>query len=177
MLKVGDQFPHFKLTGVTGPDHEKNFVTITHDTYKDQWKVIFFWPKDFTFVCPTEIVGFGDWNDKFKAAGAQLLGASVDSDFVHAAWRQHHKDLTDSPFPWLSDIKKELSCALGILNEEAGVSNRATFIVNPHNEICYVEMTALSVGRNPEETLRILEALQSKKLTPCSWKKGHKTLN
>lgn len=177
MLKVGDQFPHFKLTAVTGADHEKDFYEVNQDTYKDQWKVYFFWPKDFTFVCPTEIVGFGDLNDKFKDVGAQLIGASVDSDFVHAAWHQHHKDLAESPFPWLSDIKKELSSALGILDEEAGVSNRATFIVDPHNVIRFVEMTDLSVGRNPHETLRILNALQSDKLTPCGWKKGDSTLN
>tara|TARA_R110000868_G_scaffold10639_2_gene51574 strand:- start:2720 stop:3250 length:531 start_codon:yes stop_codon:yes gene_type:complete len=176
MLKVGDRFPDYKLTAVTGKT-DKDFAEVTQDTYKGQWKVYFFWPKDFTFVCPTEIVGFGDMNDKFKACGAQLIGASTDSDFVHAAWREHHEGLGKSPFPWLSDIKKELSCALGILHEDAGVANRATFIVDPDNTIRYVEMTDLSIGRNPFETLRILDALQSDKLTPCGWKKGDKTLN
>lgn len=176
MLKVGDHFPDFNLTAVTGTS-DADFAEVSQQTYQGQWKVFFFWPKDFTFVCPTEIVGFGDISEKFKERNAQLLGCSVDSDFVHAAWRQHHSDLTNSPFPWLSDIKKELSCALGILNEEAGVTNRATFIVDPNNTIRYAEMTDLSVGRNPFETLRILDALQSDKLTPCGWKKGEATLN
>ncbi len=176
MLKVGDQFPDFQLTAVTGADHEKDFHSVNLDTYKDKWKVIFFWPKDFTFVCPTEIVGFGKLNKEFADRDTQLIGASTDSDFVHAAWREHHADLKTSPFPWLADIKKELSLALGILNQDAGVANRATFIVDPDNNIRYVEMTDLSVGREPKETLRILDALQSGELCPCAWNKGEATL-
>ncbi len=176
MLKVGDQFPHFQLTAVTGADHEKDFHDVNLDTYKKKWKVIFFWPKDFTFVCPTEIVGFGNLNRAFAERDAQLLGASTDSDFVHAAWREHHAELKESSFPWLADIKKELSSALGILNEQAGVANRATFIVDPENIIRYVEMTDLSVGREPKETLRILDALQTGGLCPCAWNKGEDTL-
>lgn len=176
MLKVGDQFPSFELTAVTGANHEKDFHPVSLKTYKGKWKVIFFWPKDFTFVCPTEIVGFGKLEKDFDDRDTVLIGASTDSDFVHAAWRQHHEDLNKLSFPWLADIKKELSSALGILNEKAGVANRATFIVDNEDIIRYVEMTDLSVGREPKETLRILDALQTGELCPCSWKQGEETL-
>lgn len=177
MLKVGDQFPDFELTAVTGDNHEKDFHAASLKTYKGKWKVFFFWPKNFTFVCPTEIVGFGKLEKDFNDRDTVLIGASTDSDFVHAAWRKHHEDLNKLKFPWLADIKKELSSALGILNEKVGVANRATFIVDPDNMIRYVEMTDLSVGREPKETLRILDALQTGELCPCAWKQGEETLS
>ena len=176
MLKVGNKFPDFSLTAVVGPNYESDFKAVSLDTYGKQWKIVFFWPKDFTFVCPTEISGFGKLEQDFKDRDAVLIGASTDSDFVHSAWRREHNDLKPLTFPWLADIKKELSVALGILNEEAGVANRATFIVDPDNVIRYVEMTDMSVGRNPQETLRILDALQTDELCPCNWNKGDATL-
>ena len=176
MLKVGDKFPQFNLTAVVGSNPERDFQQVSLDTYAKQWKIVFFWPKDFTFVCPTEITGFGKLEQDFKDRDAVLIGASTDSDFVHAAWRRDHNDLRNLTFPWLADIKKELSIALGILNEDAGVANRATFIVDPDNVIRFVEMTDLSVGRNPQETLRILDALQTDELCPCNWNKGEQTL-
>lgn len=176
MLKVGDKFPKFNLTSVNGSDHTKDFQDVTLETYGNNWKIFFFWPKDFTFVCPTEIAGFGKLEGEFKDRDAILIGGSTDSDFVHAAWRKSHIDLQPLTFPWLADIKKELTSGLGILNEHAGVANRATFIVDPENIIRFVEMTDLSVGRNPQETLRILDALQTDELCPCNWKKGDETL-
>lgn len=176
MLKIGNQFPEFNLTAITGSNHEKDFHEVSLETYTNKWKIIFFWPKDFTFVCPTEIVGFGKLEGEFKDRDAVLIGASTDSEFVHAAWRKHHNDLASLTFPWLADLKKELTIKLGILDEKAGVANRATFIVDPENIIRYVEMTDLSVGRNPQETLRILDALQTDELCPCNWKKGEETL-
>lgn len=175
MLKVGTQFPDFQLTAVSGTSPD-SFEDVTLATYGKQWKIVFFWPKDFTFVCPTEIAGFGKLESEFKDRDAILIGASTDSDFVHAAWRGSHSDLKPLTFPWLADIKKELSTTLGILNEDAGVANRATFIVDPDNIIRYVEMTDMSVGRNPSETLRILDALQTDELCPCNWHKGDATL-
>lgn len=175
MLSVGKKFPEFQLTAVSGTT-EETFKQVNLDTYGKDWKIIFFWPKDFTFVCPTEIAGFGKLEGDFKDRDAVLIGASTDSDFVHAAWRGSHADLKPLTFPWLSDIKKELTTALGVLNEEAGVANRATFIVDPDNIIRYAEMTDMSVGRNPTETLRILDALQTDELCPCNWNKGDATL-
>ena len=109
MLGVGQKFPEFSLTATVSLDRKKAFDTINQDTYKGKWKVVFFWPKDFTFVCPTEIAAFGKLNKDFKDRDAQLLGASVDSEFVHLAWRDNHTDLKDLPFPMLADIKRELS--------------------------------------------------------------------
>lgn len=175
MLSVGKKFPEFQLTAVSGTT-EDTFSQASLETYGKDWKIIFFWPKDFTFVCPTEIAGFGKLESDFKDRDAVLIGASTDSDFVHAAWRGSHADLKPLTFPWLADIKKELASTLGILNEDVGVANRATFIVDPDNIIRYAEMTDMSVGRNPTETLRILDALQTDELCPCNWHKGDATL-
>ena len=175
MLSVNNKFPEFNLTAVSGTSPD-SFSEVSLETYAKQWKIIFFWPKDFTFVCPTEIAGFGKLENEFKDRDAVLIGGSTDSDFVHAAWRGSHPDLKPLTFPWLADIKKELSTALGILNPEAGIANRATFIVDPENVIRYAEMTDLNVGRNPTETLRILDALQTDELCPCNWNKGDATL-
>ena len=116
-------------------------------------------------------------HSEFQDRNAQLLGASTDSDFVHLAWRQNHTDLKDSPFPWLADIKKELSSKLGVLDHDSGVANRATFIVDPNNVIRHVSVNDGKVGRNPSEILRILDALQTDELCPCNWKQGEQTLN
>lgn len=174
MLGVGDQFPEFNLKAVV--PGSKDFKDINHETYKEKWLVLFFYPKDFTFVCPTEIKGFSDMNKDFQERDAQILTASVDSEFVHLAWRSHEEDLKDLQFPMMSDIKRELSASLGILDMDEGVSQRATFIVDPEGIIRFVYVTDLSVGRNPKEVLRVLDALQTDELCPCNWEKGQKTL-
>jgi lipoyl-dependent peroxiredoxin subunit C len=138
--------------------------------------VVFFWPKDFTFVCPTEIAAFGKLNREFSDRGAQLFGVSIDSEFVHLAWRKEKEELRSLPFPMLSDIKRELSSALGILDKEAGVAQRATYVVDPEGVIRFVYVTDLSVGRNPQEVLRVLDALQTDELCPCNWQPGQDTL-
>jgi peroxiredoxin (alkyl hydroperoxide reductase subunit C) len=176
MLTVGEKFPAFELTAVVDLDLKKAFQTITENTYEGKWKVYFFWPKDFTFVCPTEIAAFGTLNAEFASRDAQVLGGSIDSDFVHWAWRNEQPSLRNLPFPMLSDIKRELSAALGILDPNAGVSQRATFIVDPENKIRFVYVTDLSVGRDPKEVLRVLDALQNGGLTPCGWQKGEETI-
>nr|PZN46940.1 MAG: alkyl hydroperoxide reductase [Actinomycetota bacterium] len=176
MLTIGDAFPQFELTACVSLDPEKAFETITHKTYEGKWKVYFAWPKDFTFICPTEIAEFGRLNGEFADRDAQVLGFSVDSEYVHYAWRKNHPDLRDLPFPMLSDVKRELSQALGILGED-GVAQRATFIVDPQDVIQFVMVTAGSVGRNVKEVLRVLDALQSDELCPCNWNKGEATLD
>ncbi len=176
MLTVGEKFPAFELTAVVDTDQKKAFQTVTEASYPDKWKVYFFWPKDFTFVCPTEIAAFGKMNKQFAERDTQLLGGSTDSDFVHLAWRNHHADLKNLPYPMLSDIKRDLSEQLGILDLKAGVCLRATFIVDTKNIIRFVSVNDLSVGRNPEEVLRVLDALQTEELCPCNWHKGEETL-
>ena len=176
MLGVGEKFPEFKVTATIGTDKNNAFTEITNESYPGKWKVYFFWPKDFTFVCPTEIAAFGKKNRDFQDRDAQILGGSTDSEFVHMAWRTHHEDLKDLPFPMLADIKRELSEELGILDPNAGVCQRATFIVDPEDVIRFVSVTDLSVGRNIDEVLRVLDALQTDELCPCNWQKGEATL-
>ncbi|GMU69467.1 MAG: putative alkylhydroperoxidase C [Steroidobacteraceae bacterium] len=176
MLGIGQKFPQYALTGVVSNDLSSAFKPFTNDSFKGKWQVVFFWPKDFTFVCPTEIAAFGKLEKEFRARDAQLLGASVDSEFVHVAWRRDKEELKDLPFPMLSDIKRELSNELGILDPAAGVSQRATYIVDPEGVIRFVYVTDLDVGRSPDEVLRVLDALQTDELCPCNWKKGEETL-
>lgn len=176
MLTVGDKFPQFKLQATVGIDSlETAFSAISNTTYNGQWLCVFFYPKDFTFVCPTEIKGFGDMNKQFKDRDCQILAASTDSEFVHLAWRRDHKDLKTLPFPMLADINKDLTRALGILDEE-GVARRAAFLVDPEGIIRFVYVTEGSVGRNPAEVLRVLDALQTDELCPCNWTPGDATL-
>jgi peroxiredoxin (alkyl hydroperoxide reductase subunit C) len=176
MLTVGDKFPAFDLKAVVSTDMKDAFTQINERSYEGKWLVVFFWPKDFTFVCPTEIAAFGKLNGEFADRDAQVLGASTDSEFVHHAWRVHHDDLRDLPFPMLADIKRELSTELGILDKTEGVALRATFIVDPEGIIRFASVNDLSVGRNPQEILRVLDALQTDELCPCNWQKGQDTL-
>jgi alkyl hydroperoxide reductase subunit AhpC len=176
MLTVGEKFPSFSVTATVSTDKNKAFETITEESYPGKWKVYFFWPKDFTFVCPTEIAAFGKLNSEFADRDAQVLGGSTDSEYVHLAWRNNHEDLKDLPFPMLADVKRDLCEQLGILDVNAGVAQRATFIVDPENIIRFVYVTDLSVGRNPQEVLRVIDALQTDELCPCNWQKGEATL-
>jgi lipoyl-dependent peroxiredoxin subunit C len=176
MIGLGQKFPAFNLTGVVSNDQATAFKPFNQDSFKGKWKVVFFWPKDFTFVCPTEIAAFGKLNRDFADRDAQVLGASIDSEYVHLAWRKDKEELRDLPFPMLSDIKRELSTQLGILDPEAGVAQRATFVVDPEGVVRFVYVTDLNVGRSPEEVLRVLDALQTDELCPCNWKKGEETL-
>jgi alkyl hydroperoxide reductase subunit AhpC len=176
MLGVGAKFPQFKVKATVSNDIKTAFKDIDNSTYKGKWLVVFFYPKDFTFVCPTEIAEFGKLTKAFAERDAQVLGASVDSEFVHLAWRKDHKDLNALPFPLLADVKRELTFGLGIMDEAAGVSQRATYIVDPQGVIRFAYVTDLSVGRNPSEVLRVLDALQSDELCPCNWNKGEDTL-
>ena len=176
MLSVGAKFPRFNLQAVVSNDMQTAFEDITNESYKGKWLCVFFYPKAFTFVCPTEIKGFGDLNAQFQDRDCQVLTASTDSEFVQLAWRRDHKDLNDLPFPMVSDLKRELTTALGILDPEAGVAQRATYLVDPDGIIRFVYVTDLSVGRNPQEVLRVLDALQTDELCPCNWKQGQKTL-
>ncbi len=176
MLTIGDPFPPFTLKAVVSSDPKTAFTTISEQTDAGKWKVVFFWPKDFTFVCPTEIAAFGRMAGDFADRDTVVYGVSSDSEFVHLAWRQHHQDLRDLPIPMLADIKRELSEALGILDKVEGVCLRATFIVDPEGVIRFVAVNDLNVGRSTAEVLRVLDALQTDELCPCNWQKGESVL-
>lgn len=176
MLGVGQSFPKFNVKATVSTELKSAFAEINNDSYAGKWLVVFAWPKDFTFVCPTEIAEFGKLNAEFADRDAQVLGLSTDSEFVHLAWRNNHADLKDLPFPMLADVKRELTNSLGILDPAEGVAQRATFVVDPHGVIRFVMVTDLSVGRNVKEVIRILDALQTDELCPCNWEKGQDTL-
>ena len=174
MITIGQKLPAFSLKAVA--DTSGEFPVLTDTSFAGKWKVFVFWPKDFTFVCPTEIIGFNDVEREFADRDAQLIGASTDSDFVHLAWRKSRADLGAVKYPWLADIKKEFAAALGVLEQTEGVALRATIIADPDNVVRYVAVNDLSVGRNPQEVLRVLDALQTDELCPCNWQKGEETL-
>ena len=176
MLTIGDKVPAFSLQAVVSRERGKEFQEITDRSYPGRWKVVFFWPMDFTFICPTEIAEFGHRHRDFEDRDAVVLGASTDTHYVHLAWRNSHEDLRDLPFPMLADTRRELAGALGVLHKEDGVALRATFIVDPEGVIRHVSVNDLSVGRNVDETLRVLDALQTDELCPCNWQKGAPTL-
>jgi lipoyl-dependent peroxiredoxin subunit C len=177
MIGIGEQFPHYTVKAVVSNDIQTAFIDLHHHSHPDKWRVVFFWPKDFTFVCPTEIKAFGDLNSEFADRNAVVLGVSTDSEFVHLAWRQQKEELQRLPFPMLSDITRDLSQALGILDHRAGVAQRATYIVDPDNVVRFVSVTDMNVGRNPDEVLRVLDALQTDELCPCNWQPGQATIH
>lgn len=182
MKTVGDKLEPFKVVGVKPGfnNHEENgqsaFEEITEKSFPGKWKVIYFYPKDFTFVCPTEIVGFAKLNAQFEERDAVLLGGSTDNEFVKLAWRREHPDLSKLGHYQFADTTGSLVDQLGVREKGAGVALRATFIVDPDNTIQHVSVNNLNVGRSPEEILRLLDGLQTDELCPCNRSVGGETL-
>jgi peroxiredoxin (alkyl hydroperoxide reductase subunit C) len=176
VLGIGEKFPEFSLPACVSIEKGKEFKTISSNDLRGKWSVIFFWPLDFTFVCPTEIAEFNKELRAFKDRDAVVLGGSTDSQFVHLAWRQNHADLKNLGYPMLADNKKELTEELGILHREDKVPLRATYIVDPDGIVRWVSINDLKVGRNVKEVLRTLDALQTDELCPCNWEQGQQTL-
>jgi alkyl hydroperoxide reductase subunit AhpC len=177
MLGVGSAFPEYQLSAVVSTEKDGAFRIIHSADFAGEWKVYFFWPKDFTQICPTEIAGFARLHRNFATREATVLGASVDSEYAHLAWRRSHSELRDLPFPLLSDVKRELCEALGIIDPQSGVAQRATYIVDPAEKIRFVSIHDASVGRSPQEILRVLIALQTDQLCGCDWQPGDETLS
>lgn len=183
MLGVGEKLPDFKVVGVKPKfmRHEENgesaFEAITNDSFDGKWKVIFFYPKDFTFVCPTEIAEFARLNRDFEDRDTIVLGGSTDNEFSKLAWRREHADLAELPMWQFGDNGGKFARQLGILNEEEGVALRATFVVDPYNTVQHVYVTNLNVGRAPADTLRVVDALQTDELCPCNRPLGGDTLS
>ena len=181
MKGVGEEILDFEIIGVKPKFnmHEENgesaFETLTRDSFPEKWKVIYFYPKDFTFVCPTEIVEYAKLNDEFYDRDCIVLGGSADNEHCKLAWRREHKDLNKLNQWSFADTQGTLVDALGIRSEE-GVPLRATFIIDPHHVIQHITVNNLNVGRNPTETLRILDALQTDELCPCNRPVGGETL-
>ena len=176
---VGNKAPDFKVQALVGNE----FKEVSLDTYKGKWKVLFFYPLDFTFVCPTEITAFSDSYEKFKELNAEVLGVSVDSVFSHLAWTQQERSkggLGKINFPLLSDMTKDMSHSYGVLLEQGGVALRGLFLIDENNVIQHATVNNLGVGRNVEEVLRVLEAFQfvakHGEVCPANWKKGNDTM-
>jgi len=182
MKTVGQQLESFHVTGVKPGfnHHEENGVSAFEDvnerSFAGKWKVIYFYPKDFTFVCPTEIVGFAKLANDFEDRDAVLLGGSTDNEFVKLAWRRDHKDLDRLNHWMFADTTGSLVNMLGVRDAKEGAALRATFIVDPDNVIQHVSVNNLNVGRNPEEILRVLDGLQTDELCPCNRAVGTATL-
>lgn len=184
LLTIDDEFPEFSLTALKGgnlhdidaDNPEDYFETIDNNSYNDKWRVIFFYPKDFTFVCPTEIAAFGKLDEEFQDRDTQILGGSTDNEFAHFNWRATHPELKEVPFPMFSDVRHDLIRALGVENAD-GVADRATFIIDPDGVIQFVSVTPDAVGRNVDEVLRVLDALQSEEVCACNWEKNDPTKN
>jgi alkyl hydroperoxide reductase subunit AhpC len=175
MLTVGDKFPQFSVQANVSREKGKEFKQITSKDIEGKWLVFYAYPKDFTFICPTEIVEFGKATQDFADRDAVVLGGSTDNEFSHLAWRNAHADLANLPTP-LVHITPDLASQLGIIHKEGGVALRVTFVVDPTGIIRSVSAYDLSVGRNVGEVLRTLDALQTDELCPCNWKKGEETI-
>lgn len=173
MLTVGAKFPTYKTKGCFGTSPE-DLKEVTNATFAGKWQVYIFYPKDFTFVCPTELVEFGKKSKEFKDRDAVLVGGSTDNEYSHLAWMQSHPELKDLPYPLIAAQK--LAADLGIIDPNENVCLRATFVVDPEGVIQFASSNNLSCGRSVAEVLRILDAVQSGELCPCDWKKGDKFL-
>lgn len=169
-LQVGNPAPQFESQAVLGED----FTKASLDDYKGKWVVLFFYPLDFTFVCPTEIQGFDKNYDKFAKLNAVVLGCSTDSIHSHKAWIK--RDLGKLQYPLLEDTGLKISRAYGVLLEDEGIALRGAFVIDPNGIIKYQVVSDNNVGRNVEEILRVLEALQTGDLCQLGWQPGEKTL-
>ena len=179
-IRVGQQAPDFTATAV----FDQEFKTIKLSDYRGQYTILFFYPLDFTFVCPTEIIAFSDRYKEFSTLNTEILGVSVDSEFSHLAWIQTDRKeggIGDIDYPLVSDIKKEISTAYNVLDPDAGVSLRGLFIIDPEGVIQHATVNNLSFGRSVDETLRTLKAIQyvqshPDEVCPAGWKEGDKTM-
>jgi alkyl hydroperoxide reductase subunit AhpC len=170
-IRVGKPVPDLKAQALIA---DGSFKEVKLSDYKGKWVVLFFYPLDFTFVCPTEIQGFNTHYEDFKKLNAEVLTASTDSVFSHKAWTE--KGLGKIKFPMVADTNHTWSKSFGILLEEKGIALRGTFIIDSNGVLKSATINDLSVGRNVEETLRTLQAFQTGELTQCGWKPGEKTL-
>ena len=183
MKPVGDKLEKFAVTGVKPGQPEDAYFTITEESFAGKWKVIVYYPKDFTFVCPTEIVAYDKLTQDFADRDAVLLTGSTDNEFCKTAWQTAHSDLKKITHNQFADTQRgngftnlSLIEQLGVFYQPAGAALRATFIVDPENVIQHVTVNNLNVGRSPEETLRVLDALQTGELCPCNRTIGGETL-
>ena len=170
MIQIGQKVPDFEEEALINGEFKK----VKLSSYKGKWVVLFFYPKDFTYVCPTEIRSFASHSEEFEKLNAAVLGASTDSVECHKAWFE--RDLKDVHFPVIGDTAHRLSYMFNVLKEDEGIAFRGTFIIDPEGMLRSVTVNDLKVGRNVEETVRTLQAFQTGELCPVEWHPGMKTL-
>jgi alkyl hydroperoxide reductase subunit AhpC len=179
--QVGQPAPAFKLKSTKNATSSRDLgFEISLSDYRGKWLVFFFYPLDFTFVCPTEILALSDRYEEFTAIGADVLGASTDSVFSHWAWINTPRDkngIADLKFPLVADYTKDVTRSYGILDEQDGKAQRGLFIIDPDGVLRYAVVTADNVGRSVDETLRVLQALQTGGLCPAEWEPGKALLS
>src|SRR3990167_1450330 len=180
MIQVGQKAPEFKTGAVM---ENGQFKDISLSDYKDKYVVLFFYPLDFTFVCPTEIIAFSEKVGEFKERGVQLLGASIDSKFSHLAWRKTPKKeggLGEIQYPLIADVTKEVSRKYGVLLEDAGIAIRGLFLIDRNGVLRHMVVNDLPLGRSVEEAIRMIDALQyfekNGEVCPANWKPGSDTI-
>lgn len=171
MIHIGKTAPEFSNCTAS---KKGETIKVSLADYKGKWLVLFFYPRDFTFVCPTELREFAKHAADFKALGAEVLAASTDSEWSHKAWFE--RDLPQVEYPVLADTTHEISKAYDVYNEDDGLAERGLFIINPEGIVTYALISAGSVGRSVKETLRVLKAIQSGALCPVEWEEGDQTL-
>jgi peroxiredoxin (alkyl hydroperoxide reductase subunit C) len=176
MIVPGSKFPAFETTACVGVEPGKEFQRVSSRDFLGKWLVLYTYPKDFTFVCPTEILEFDDKLAEFGERSAVVLGGSTDNEHAHLAWRREHSDLRRISHPLLF-IDPSLAQSLGVLHPTAGVALRATFIVDPDGVVRFASANDLDVGRSVDEVLRVLDGLKTGELVACSWKRGDPTLS
>lgn len=169
---IGKEAPDFKANAFV----DGKIKEISLSSYRGKWVVLFFYPADFTFVCPTEVEGFAEKYQEFKDKKAEIIAVSRDTVYVHKAWVEHDQRVAKAKYPMVEDRKGLISEAYGVLDEKTGNSHRGLFIINPEGIIKYMVITDDNVGRSTEETLRVLLALQSGGLCPVDWEPGEPTL-
>ena len=179
VARVGQPAPNFKVQAYdrTKDGTDQQFRALSLDDFKGKWVCLYFYPLDFTFVCPTEIVSFDKSLADFEDRDCVVLTASTDSVYSHKGWCDSHEDLKKLKHLMLGDTTHQLARSYGVLKEDAGIAYRGIFLIDPNGVIRWSAVHDLSVGRNVDEVLRVLDALQTDKLCPCNWKKGEKTLN
>lgn len=172
MLKLGQKAPEF----TTGALVSREIKEISLSDYAGQWVVLFFYPMDFTFVCPTELVEFNNAIDEFEDRDTVLLGGSTDTAYSHLGWVKSHPDLGDLKYPLFADVTKTMAASYGVLDDTQGVAHRGTFIIDPEGSLRWLNINDMNVGRSVSETLRVLDALQTDELCACGWEKGQDTI-
>ena len=169
---IGNKAPDFDAKAFV----DGRFEDFRLSKLRGKWVVLFFYPADFTFVCPTEIQGFAEKYEEFKKAGAEIVSVSRDTIYVHKAWVEHDDRVAEARYPMVEDRKGEISRDYGVLDEASGNSQRGLFIINPEGIVKYMVVTDDNVGRSTDETFRVLSALQTGGLCPVNWEPGKATL-